>query len=62
MKRSIALTLILALGAAVRLVGVDWDEQQHLHPDERFLTMVESALFLPGAEMITFFAPATMWP
>ncbi|MCJ7701441.1 MAG: hypothetical protein MUO62_07660 [Anaerolineales bacterium] len=35
---------ILAAGAYLRLVGIDWDENQHLHPDERFLTMVESAL------------------
>ena len=24
--------------------GMDWDEEQHLHPDERFLTMVSSAI------------------
>ena len=43
-----ALVLILILGAVLRLTGVNWDEDQHLHPDERFLTMVESALGLPG--------------
>ena len=37
---------ILTAGAYLRLVGIDWDENQHLHPDERFLTMVESALKL----------------
>ena len=36
------------LGAVLRLSGVNWDEDQHLHPDERFLTMVESALTIPG--------------
>ena len=35
---------ILAAGAYLRLVGLDWDEEQHLHPDERFLTMVESSI------------------
>ena len=35
---------ILAAGAYLRLVGLDWDAEQHLHPDERFLTMVESSL------------------
>jgi len=36
--------LILVAGAYLRLVGLDWDEGQHLHPDERFLTMVESSI------------------
>ncbi len=40
----ILLALIFALGAYLRLVGPDWDEEQHLHPDERFLTMVESSI------------------
>lgn len=44
----IALVLILVFGAVVRLNGLDWDQDQHLHPDERFLTMVSSALSLPG--------------
>src|SRR5512139_2469634 len=38
------LVLILIAGAYLRLVGLDWDANQHLHPDERFLTMVETAL------------------
>ncbi|MGE5250172.1 MAG: DUF2298 domain-containing protein [Bacteroidota bacterium] len=39
------LLIVVLLGAAYfRLVGLHWDETQHLHPDERFLTMVESAL------------------
>jgi hypothetical protein len=42
------LTLIVLFGAVLRLSGLDWDEDQHLHPDERFLTMVESAISLPG--------------
>ncbi|HID85469.1 MAG TPA: phospholipid carrier-dependent glycosyltransferase, partial [Anaerolineales bacterium] len=40
----ILLVLILLLGAYLRFVGINWDEDQHLHPDERFLTMVESAI------------------
>ena len=39
------LLIVVLLGAAYfRVVGLHWDETQHLHPDERFLTMVESAL------------------
>ena len=36
--------ILLAAGAYLRFVGIDWDVEQHLHPDERFLTMVESSL------------------
>jgi len=38
---------ILFLAGALRLTGVDWDEHHHLHPDERFLTMVENSLQWP---------------
>ncbi|MFH2104537.1 MAG: DUF2298 domain-containing protein [Chloroflexota bacterium] len=34
--------LVLLVGAYFRLVGVGWDDRQHPHPDERFLTMVET--------------------
>jgi YYY domain-containing protein len=43
------LIVILVAGASVRLVGLNWDEGQHLHPDERFLTMVESAITPVGS-------------
>ncbi len=35
---------ILLIGAFFRFTGVDWDEGYHLHPDERFLTMVETSI------------------
>ena len=38
------LAVILLIGAAFRFTGVDWDSGHHLHPDERFLTMVEGAI------------------
>src|SRR5512143_3316963 len=38
------LILVLMVGTYFRIVGLNWDADQHLHPDERFLTMVESAL------------------
>ena len=41
------LGLILILSAYLRFTGLDWDEGTHLHPDERFLTMVVSALQFP---------------
>lgn len=43
-KVELLLGLILLTGAYLRLVGLNWDAGQHLHPDERFLTMVETAL------------------
>src|SRR5436190_15817315 len=38
------LILILIAAAGLRLVGLDWDEGYHLHPDERFLSDVTSNL------------------
>lgn len=32
----------------LRLYGLNWDQNQHLHPDERFLTMVAVAIKLPS--------------
>ncbi|HPZ07303.1 MAG TPA: DUF2298 domain-containing protein [Candidatus Eremiobacteraeota bacterium] len=40
---------ILIVGAFLRFQGLDWDEEQHLHPDERFLTMVETSLLWPAS-------------
>ncbi len=39
------LFVLVLLGAAyLRLNGLDWDQSQHLHPDERFMTMVVSSM------------------
>ena len=38
------LVVILLAGLVLRFTGVNWDAFTHLHPDERFLTMVEAAL------------------
>ncbi|MFO7697538.1 MAG: DUF2298 domain-containing protein, partial [Anaerolineae bacterium] len=46
---ALALVIIMLLGGALRFVGLDWDDGQHLHPDERFLTMVENALTWPSS-------------
>lgn len=37
------------LGLALRLSGIDWDGGTHLHPDERFLTMVATSIRFPPA-------------
>ena len=41
------LWLIFVIGFMLRIVGLNWDQGQHLHPDERFLTMVSSSINLP---------------
>jgi hypothetical protein len=38
---------ILVLGFFLRTINVNWDEDQHLHPDERFLTMVMGSMTVP---------------
>ncbi|MSQ23725.1 MAG: hypothetical protein EXR58_04105 [Chloroflexi bacterium] len=43
-----ALVATLLLAAGLRLIGLDWDSGHHLHPDERFITSVASALQLPA--------------
>jgi YYY domain-containing protein len=35
---------VLLIGAYFRFTGIEWDDNHHLHPDERFLTMVESSI------------------
>ncbi len=40
---------ILAVAAGLRFQGLDWDARQHLHPDERFLTMVVAAIAWPDS-------------
>ncbi|MEM9777943.1 MAG: hypothetical protein AAF902_25425, partial [Chloroflexota bacterium] len=35
---------ILVMGTYFRTVGINWDEFTHLHPDERFLTIVTAKL------------------
>ena len=54
----VLLIAVLAAGAYLRYVGPDWDEEQHLHPDERFLTMVESSL-VPVDSLNVYFNTAT---
>lgn len=50
--------LILMFAAIIRLIDVNWDQGQHLHPDERFLTMVGLDLNLPSS-VESYFNPET---
>jgi YYY domain-containing protein len=49
---------VLLFGAYLRFVGVNWDDVYHLHPDERFLTMVESGIE-PVHSLSEYFDTAT---
>ncbi len=41
----VLLILILFISGFLRIRGIRWDEDYHLHPDERFLTMVENSIY-----------------
>lgn len=41
------LAAIILLAAIFRFTGVNWDNNAHLHPDERFLTMVATGITWP---------------
>ena len=41
------LLILFAVGALLRFVSLRWDEGHHLHPDERFISMVEEKLSMP---------------
>ncbi|MBI4080431.1 MAG: glycosyltransferase family 39 protein, partial [Candidatus Levybacteria bacterium] len=56
--RSCLLVAILLLGAFFRLYNSNWDQNFHLHPDERFLTMVGNAMKMPQS-IGDYFNPAT---
>ena len=43
------LFLILVIGGFFRYFGINWDQNQHLHPDERFLTMVTQSMSWPSS-------------
>ena len=46
--RPVALLAILLVAALFRFQDLNWDQGQHLHPDERYMTYVASQLQLPA--------------
>jgi len=48
---------IFFIAITFRLYGVNWDQNQHLHPDERFLTMVTERLQWPRS-LGQYFSPS----
>ncbi|MCX6054935.1 MAG: DUF2298 domain-containing protein [Chloroflexi bacterium] len=51
------IVLILLVGAYFRFTGIRWDASYHLHPDERFLTMVATAI-TPAENLEQYFDTA----
>jgi hypothetical protein len=43
-KQRLVLLIIILIATLLRFTGVNWDQSTHLHPDERFLTMVGTDL------------------
>ena len=50
------LALIVAVAAGLRLTGIDWDQGHHLHPDERFLSILLTNI-RPAPDLGTYFDP-----
>lgn len=48
-KVGIVVVLLTFFALLIRLYGLNWDQSQHLHPDERFLTMVSNDIKLPNS-------------
>ncbi|HPT65701.1 MAG TPA: glycosyltransferase family 39 protein [Candidatus Woesebacteria bacterium] len=46
-KKSFLLLSIILIAIFFRTIGFNWDQGQHLHPDERFLTMVLTKVKIP---------------
>jgi YYY domain-containing protein len=50
LKRSwveLALAMVLLSAAALRLYNINWDDLQHVHPDERWISMVAADIAWP---------------
>ena len=54
---SVALIVVLLCAAILRFAGINWDQHQHVHPDERFIVWVADTLSWPG-DLATALDPA----
>jgi hypothetical protein len=46
---TLGLAVILVVSIGLRLIGIDWDAVQHLHPDERYIVWVGTTIEFPTA-------------
>jgi len=60
MKYKIILLLILVFAFTVRMYGIDWDQGNHLHPDERAITMFTMPLKFPTS-LNNFLSAQSSW-
>jgi Chlor_Arch_YYY domain len=56
-RYELLLGLVLIVAACLRWTGLNWDAGQHLHPDERFLTVVETQM-QPVKDLAAYFDTA----
>lgn len=47
MKERFLLLVVFLIAFFLRFYNLNWDSNQHLHPDERFLTMVANKMTWP---------------
>lgn len=45
----VVFVLVVLAGAALRLTGSDWDDGRHLHPDERYISIVADNTSFPSS-------------
>lgn len=58
LRSFLILFVILCIASFFRLLDINWDNNYHLHPDERFLAMVVNDMRLPE-DFFTYFDPNT---
>jgi 4-amino-4-deoxy-L-arabinose transferase-like glycosyltransferase len=56
LREGILLLLILLAAAVLRFTGLDWDEYNHYHPDERYISWVATTIERPSS-LRTAFSP-----
>lgn len=63
-NQKLILLIIICIAAVFRFYNLNWDSGFHLHPDERFLTMVGNAMKLPSQSNTSYLDPhsSTMNP
>lgn len=48
-RKSLIILIVFIIAFLLRIYGLNWDNNNHLHPDERFLTMVVNDVNIPSS-------------